>query len=112
VKFLAFQFAAEAEKHKVLISFTSLELAVMCKHSHKKRIGKLVCVQNESVIKLLCCAHVSCLALLFILASFVFEMVSKRWIDGGFMCSQKAMLLSFLACKLLRRVMQKTFLCV
>lgn len=79
----------------VLISVFVSWTRKFCADSHKKRTSKLVCVQNESVIKLLCCAHVSCLALLFILASFVFEMVSKRWMNGGFMCSQKAMLLIF-----------------
>jgi hypothetical protein len=53
------------------------------KNSHKKPT-KLVCVQNESVIKLLCCAHALFLPLLllFIRASFVFEMVSERWMNG------------------------------
>jgi hypothetical protein len=78
------------------VVFVSRTRSFMQLRISKKSQQTRLCVQNESVIKLLGCAHVSCFALLFILASFVFEMVSKRWMNGGFMCSQKAMLMGSL----------------
>lgn len=59
---------------------------------HIARFTKPVCVHNESNKVVVFC---TCFFLYYLFASFVFAMVKKRWMDGGFSYSHKHRFNSF-----------------